>query len=173
MHNVFYRQLISTDYYEYRRIRLGSLKEYPNNFGAIYEEELNSKSLKLGSAIKFTNDSNFAFGAFSPEEKMIGICGFVTDLRLKTKHRGEIVHMFVDTEYTGQGIGKKLLQLTIDKAFNNNQSEQIILGVVYTNENAIKLYKQLGFVEYGKLEKYFKTGSHYFTQLFLALQRVE
>jgi RimJ/RimL family protein N-acetyltransferase len=171
MRNLFYRQLISNDYNEYRRIRLGSLKEYPNNFGAIYEEELNSKSLKPGSAIKFTNDSNFAFGAFSPEEKMIGICGFVTDLRLKTRHRGEIVHMFVDTEYTGQGIGKKLLQLTIDKAFNNNQTEQIILGVVYTNENAIKLYKQFGFVEYGKLEKYFKTGSQYFTQLFFSLTK--
>ena len=134
MHNVFYRQLLSADYNEYKRIRLDSLKEYPNNFGAIYEEELNSKSLKLEGAIKFTNDANFAFGAFSPEETMIGICGFVTDLRQKTKHRGEIVHMFVNTQYTGQGIGKKLLQLTIDKAFNNNQTEQIILGVVCTNE---------------------------------------
>jgi len=169
MHNVFYRQLLSADYNEYKRIRLDSLKEYPNNFGAIYEEELNSKSLKLEGAIKFTNDANFAFGAFSPEETMIGICGFVTDLRQKTKHRGEIVHMFVNTQYTGQGIGKKLLQLTIDKAFNNNQTEQIILGVVCTNENAIKLYKQFGFVEYGKLEKYFKTGSQYFTQLFFNL----
>lgn len=171
MQQIIFRQLISTDYDEYKRVRLVSLKQYPDNFGTTYDEELNSKSLKLEEAIKFKGHNNFAFGAFSSEEKIIGICGFVTEPRLKTQHRGEIVHMFVEARYAAQGIGTKILQLVINKAFDNTQIEQIILGVVYTNEKAVKLYKQLGFVEYGRLEKYFKTATQYFTQSFLCLRK--
>src|SRR6476646_9971020 len=167
MQQIIFRQLISTDYDEYKRTRLACLKQYPDNFGTTYDEELNSKSLKLENAIKYADNNNFAFGAFFPDEKIIALCGFVTELRLKTQHRGEIVHMFVEAKYAGQGIGTKILQLVINKAFVTVQIEQIIPGVVYTNENAVKLYKQLGFVEYGRLEKYFKTTTRYFTQSFL------
>jgi RimJ/RimL family protein N-acetyltransferase len=171
MQNIFYRQLFPADYDEYRRIRLECLKQFPNYFGSIYEEELISESLKLDGAIKFSDSNNFALGAFSDEKKIIAVCGLVTDLRSKTKHRGEVVQMYVDTEFAGRGIGRKLLQLTIDRAFNNKQTEQVTLGVVYTNENAIKLYKQAGFVEYGRLEKFFKMETQYSTQLFMCLTK--
>jgi RimJ/RimL family protein N-acetyltransferase len=171
MQQIIFRQLIATDYNDYKSVRLESLKQYPNNFGTTYDEELNSTSLKLDTAIKCADNNNFAFGAFSSAEKLIGICGFVTEPRLKTKHRGEVVHMFVDSKYAGQGIGRALLQLVINKAFDNSQIEQIILSVVYTNKNALNLYKQLRFAEYGRLEKYFKTKDQYYTQSFLCLRR--
>jgi ribosomal protein S18 acetylase RimI-like enzyme len=171
MNKIFFRQLITTDYDEYRRIRLDSLKQYPDNFGSTYEEEFNSQSSKLDNAIKGTGKGNFAMGAFTDYYKLVGICGLVRDLRLKTRHRGEIVQMYVDPSFAGQGIGKTLLRLTIEKAFHNTEIEQIVLNVVYTNDKAVKLYKQLGFIEYGRLENYFKTGTRYFTQLFLNLSR--
>jgi len=171
MQNIFYRQLVPGDYTEYRRLRLSCLDQFPDNFGTTYEEEVISQSLKLERAVKFPNNAHFVSGAFSPDEKLIAICGFVSETRLKARHRGEIVQMFVEPEYARQGIGKKLLQLTIDKAFANDQTEQIILSVVYTNEYAVALYKQLGFVEYGRLANYFKTGAIYFTQLFLNLSK--
>ncbi|GAB2808907.1 hypothetical protein GCM10027043_05120 [Ferruginibacter profundus] len=145
--------------------------QYPDNFGATYEEEFDSKSLKLEVAIKEADDNNFAVGAFSAGGKMVGICGFIAARGLKKQHRGEIVQLFVETKYANKGIGKKLLQQVIDKAFENKQIEQIALGVVDTNENAIRLYKQFGFTEYGRLEKYFKTAGQYTTQLFLCLMK--
>ena len=110
-------------------------------------------------------------GAFTDYNKMAGICGLVRDLRSKTRHRGEIVQMYVDPSFAGQGIGKTLLRLTVEKTFQNAEIEQIILSVVYTNDKAIKLYERLGFIEYGKLENYFKTGTRYFAQLFLSLAK--
>jgi ribosomal protein S18 acetylase RimI-like enzyme len=171
MQQIIFRQLIPTDHDEYKRVRLESLKQYPDNFGTTYEEELHSGYLKLDDAIKFPGDNKFAFGAFSPEEKLIGICGFIAETRSKARHRGEITQMYVENQYTRRGIGGILLQLVINKAFDNKQIEQITLGVVYSNENAVKLYKQLGFIEYGRLENYFRSGTQYFTQSFLSLAK--
>lgn len=171
MEQIQYRQLIATNYIDYRRVRLSCLAQYPDNFGTTYEEEFDSQSLKLDKAINAADNNNFAFGAFSADGKMIGICGFITTPGVMKQHRGEIVQLFVETHYARQGIGKKLLQQVINKAFANKQTEQIVLGVIYTNENAVNLYKQMGFIEYGRLEKYFKTATKYFTQSFLCLVR--
>ncbi len=171
MQEILYRRLIASDYNAYKKIRLDCLKQFPGNFGSTYEEELNAGSLKLDSAIKTTGSNDFAFGAFTANNNLIGICGFITEKRLKTSHRGEIIHMYVDPVFAGNGIGKKLLQISIDKAFQHTTTEQIILGVMYTNENAVNLYKQLGFIEYGRLENYFRNGIQYSTQLFLCLTK--
>jgi RimJ/RimL family protein N-acetyltransferase len=171
MQGIFYRQLTPVDYDEYRSVRLDCLKKYPGNFGTTYNEELNSKTLKLTDAIKNADQYNFVFGAFNANKKLIGICGFLGETRLKTQHRGEIVQMFVDPMYSGKGVGQTLLQLSIDKAFENEQIEQIILSAVASNENAMRLYKKLGFTEYGKLENYFKSDNQYTSQSFLYLMR--
>lgn len=171
MQKIVYRQLIPTDYDEYKRVRLDSLKQYPDNFGSTYSEELHLKNLKLTHAIQAADKYNFAAGAFTEDRKLIGICGFITDMRLKTRHRGEIVQLFVDSSYNGQGIGKKLLQFSIEKAFDNGQTEQITLSVVSANEKAVRLYKQAGFAEYGKLENFFKSGTEYSVQSFLYLSK--
>ena len=171
MQKIRYRQLIPADYDEYRNVRLDCLKKYPANFGTTYQEELNSKSLKLKDAIKNAGKSKFVFGAFNSDQKLIGICGFLAETRLKTQHRGEIVQMFVDPFYKRKGIGQTLLQLSISKAFEKEEIEQIILSAVASNENAIKLYKKLGFAEYGKLENYFKSGTQYTAQSFLYLMK--
>lgn len=169
--NIVYQQLSAADYVEYRRVRLESLRQYPDCFGSTYEEEFHLNSLKLDRSIKEADDYNFAMGAFTQDKKLIGLCGLITDMRVKTRHRSEIIHVFVDRQYGNQGVGKKLLQLTIDKAFHTEETKMIMLGVVHTNNNAVKLYKQLDFTEYGKLEKYFKSGDKYFTQLFLQLSK--
>jgi len=169
MHKILYRQLIPADFDEYKRVWLDCLKQYPDNFGATLEEGLNSKSLKLANVIQAANKYNFAFGAFTENHKLIGICGFISDMRLKALHRGEIVQLFVDSTYNGKGIGKKILQLCIAEAFNNGQTEQIVLSVVSANENAIRLYTQLGFAEYGRLENFFKSGERYLAQSFFYL----
>ena len=79
--------------------------------------------------------------------------------------------MFVDTAYAKQGIGKQLLQHTVNKAFENPGIELVTLSLVYGNHSAEKLYKSLGFVEYGKMENFFKSGDSYTTQQFMVLGR--
>lgn len=171
MQEIHYRQLLPSDHDEYRRVRLSCLQQYPDNFGSTYEEEQNAGSLKLSKAINEPDDHNFVFGAFDAAGQLIGICGFVSEPRLKTQHRGEIVQMFVEPAYNGQGAGKELLQRCIVKAFANDRTEQIILSAVASNQKAVALYKQVGFVEYGRLENYFKWGNTCTTQTFLYLDK--
>jgi RimJ/RimL family protein N-acetyltransferase len=170
MTGISYRILQVADLDKYKAIRHRCLKEYPDNFGTTLEEELQSKFPKLEPAIKGIDKDSFTFGAFDGDN-LVGICGFLREPRTKTKHRGEVIQMYVDTAYAGKEIGKALLKHTIDKAFQNPAIEQITLSLVYGNEKAEKLYKQLGFVEYGRLANFFKAGDKYTTQLFMVLNR--
>ena len=171
MEEISYRPLVPADLNEYRRVILNCLLQHPNNFGTTYEEAVNATALKLDNAITHADDYNFVIGVFGADQKLVGICGFLAETRQKTKHRGEIVQMFVDPAFTGKGVGKKLLQDVIEKAFSAPLIEQIILSAVAENKSAVNLYKQAGFVEYGRLKNYFKSASGYSTQSFFVLEK--
>ncbi|QED46114.1 GNAT family N-acetyltransferase [Cytobacillus dafuensis] len=67
-------------------------------------------------------------------------------------------------EYWGYGIGKNLLQESISWA-DSNDIKKITLNVLETNDNAIKLYKKLGFEIEGVLknDKILSDGNYYNT----------
>lgn len=168
--SVVIRQLGKDDSSSYRQIRAECLQRFPDNFGSTFEEESRIKQLKFESYLLEENADNFMFGAFN-EDELIGICGFLRETRNKTKHRGDIVQMYVNPMFAGQGIGNKLLTATIQKAFENGEIEQITLSVVAENASANKAYEKIGFVEYGRLPNYFKQGERYWTQRFMVLER--
>lgn len=171
MQEIFYRLLAPDDLAGYRRIRISCLEQYPDNFGTTPLEEKNAAVLKLNHSITRPDSCNFTMGAFNADNQLIGICGFLAETRQKTKHRGEVVQMFVDPAFKGLGIGRTLLQKVIDQAFGSGQIEQIILSAVFENKKAIKLYEQAGFIEYGRLQNYFKSGTGYTTQSFFVLNK--
>ena len=165
-----FRILSADDLNSYREIRLDCLQNYPDNFGTLFENEINSKSLKFDKVLREENSKSFLLGAFI-EKELIGICGFTREDRLKTNHRGEINQMYVLNKLAGQGIGTKLLKLTLDKAFTDESLELIELGVVNNNDKAIKIYSNFGFVEFGHLEKYFKYENKYWAFKFMVLTK--
>jgi ribosomal protein S18 acetylase RimI-like enzyme len=167
---IIYRVLNYTDKEKYREIRLECLKNYPQNFGTLYEDEINSNSLKFDRVISENQETDFLFGAFK-EKKLLGICGNIQEDRVKTKHISEISQLYVSPEFSKNGIATKLLNLTIEKVFTNKIIEQIILGVVESNKQAIKLYEKSGFTKYGILENYYKHGTTYEAMLFMVLKR--
>ncbi len=171
MPEITYRALGPDDLSEYRRTRISCLQHYPDNFGTTAEEEMQAAVLKLDGSVTHPGEHHFTMGAFDAGNVLIGICGFLAETRKKTQHRGEIVQMFVEPAYKGRGIGMALLQHAINKAFSSPQIEQIILSAVFENEKAIQLYQRAGFVEYGRLGNYFKSGSGYTTQSFFVLNR--
>ena len=171
MIKIHYRQLTTGDHDEYKRVRLDCLKQAPFYFGSTYEEGLHAKTLKLTAAINRPDKYNFAFGVFAQNERLVGTCGFITDMRTKGFHRGEMVQLFVDEAYKGKGIGKKLMNLTIDCAFANGETELIVISVATDNKKAMQLYRKVGFKEYGKLEKFFKWRNKYCSQSFLYLTK--
>ncbi len=168
--DIKYRILKSGDAGSYRQIRLECLQNYPDNFGTLYEDEINSASLKFDKAILNEDCADFLFGAFD-NETLVGICGYMQENRKKTKHNGEISHMYIRPGYDRKGIATRLLHLTMERAFSDADLKQITLGVVHTNDNAINLYKKNGFYQYGVLENCFYQGDGYSSLILMVITR--
>ena len=83
------------------------------------------------------------------EGKIVASAGIrAVGYRYKIKHRATF-GITVEKSYWGLGIGKALTLACINCAKTANY-KQIELDVVSENKTAIALYKQMGFVEYGR-----------------------
>lgn len=168
---VNFRKLQIEDYEIYRSLRLDCLENFPENFGSSRDEEAKVLAAKFK---KFASNpaSDFLLGAFD-KQNLIGIAGFERAERRKTQHRGEIVQIYVSPNYAGQGIGSSLLQKVIEAAFEIEGVEQIELGVVSNNLQAIRLYEKFGFKIYGVQPNYFKDEGKYWHQKLMQLCKDE
>jgi len=63
--------------------------------------------------------------------------------------------------YRGKGLGKLLMEKILIEAKRLSEIKIITLEVFAENQNAIKLYKKLGFNEYGRLPKGIKYKRRY------------
>lgn len=152
----------------YREIRLTCLQNAPNNFGSTYEEEVLIPKLKFEMFIENDSQDHFMFGAFD-DRKLIGTTGFNRMDRQRAMHRGEVVQVYVDSNYRGQNVGERLLRSVLDYAFALDGLEQIQLSVIAANQTAIRLYEKLGFKTFGVQPKYFKVRDRYLDQQFMQL----
>ena len=75
--------------------------------------------------------------------------------QFKASHRADF-GISIEKEYWGLGIGKALTQACIECAKRAGY-EQMELNVVSANEPAIRLYQSVGFQEYGRNPKGFRT----------------
>jgi len=144
------------------------LKNASDNFGSTYEEEVLIPKLKFETYIENDSQEHFMFGAFD-DDKLIGITGFNRMDRQRAMHRGEVVQVYLDSNYRGQNIGEKLIRRVLEHAFTLDGIEQVQLSVVARNQTAIKLYEKLGFKTFGVQPNYFKVGNEYMDQQFMQL----
>lgn len=166
--NFTYRKLQPSDTPRYRQARLDSLQNFPEAYGSLHEEEAAMPKLKFETFIEQDSAEGVFVGAFC-EEQLIGIVGMTRDGRYKTRHRGDIVQVYVDPAYRGQGVGENLMRTIIDIAFAIEGNEQLHLGVVSENLTAIRLYEKMGFEAYGVYKNHFRDGSRYWHQQWMQL----
>lgn len=62
--------------------------------------------------------------------------------------------VIINPNIRGKGIGKKMLELAINKAFNEYKASEVNLRVFANNTPAYKCYKACGFIENGIEETY-------------------
>ena len=149
MSTIDFRELTLSDYDAFQALRALALDSTPEAFGATNEEEQSLLRQRFEATAQHT--INFTLGAFE-HDYLVGILGFIKQERQKSKHKGGIWGVFVRPNYRGKGLAAGLLNLAIDKAFQNPELLQINLSVGAENTAAIHLYERLGFVRYG-LEK--------------------
>ncbi len=68
----------------------------------------------------------------------------------KIKEYGLISDLYVEKNYRGKGLGKKLINKS-KKFFKKNKLKFMELGVRHNNKSATKVYQKYGFKEYSKL----------------------
>jgi RimJ/RimL family protein N-acetyltransferase len=170
MNEIVFKVLTSNDLEEYKKIRLSCLTKFPDNFGTRAWEELATYPNRFTNIVNSPGAEGFIYGAFKSDD-LIGICGFIKEGREKTAHRGEIVQVFLEPEYWGKGIGEKLLWLTVAKAFECPEIDQLTLSAVKTNAKAAILYEKVGFKTYGVMDNYFKDKDRSWSQIFMCLKR--
>lgn len=83
--------------------------------------------------------------------------------KYKVRHRAEF-GIGIIKEFWGLGIGKALTNACIQCAKEAGYT-QLELDVVATNKEAIALYEKVGFVEYGRNPKGFRSRIHGFQEL--------
>jgi ribosomal protein S18 acetylase RimI-like enzyme len=161
------RQLTPADVADYRAIRLAALQNAPEAFGSTYEME----SGRSMSGWEERLQTPGAFAAYL-DGKIVGMARFVQDAgSAKERHKGSVYAMYVAPQARGQGIGAALLSALIEHA--SGIVEQLRLGVVDTNEAAIRLYQRYGFEIYGKEMRALKSALGYSNEILMALRLAE
>lgn len=166
------RKLKPEESNSYRDLRLQCLKNYPLNFTSNYDNEKGKHKLFFQSAIEEGDINNFVLGAFY-NNSLIGISGFNRYERKKIAHKGRIIQVYVNRDYQAKQIGLRLIKSTIKEAFKLKGIEQIEIDVIASNHKAEKLYKKLGFTEYGTQKNFMKVNNTYFDHKMMMLFKNE
>jgi L-amino acid N-acyltransferase YncA len=157
------RKLAISDWKELKEIRLELLRDYPTNFGSSFsEEQLFSDEVWQNRLSKTTVTY---YGVFD-KDQLIGISVLVKNPRSKMAHSATINSVYVKPSHQYKGLAYMLLNEIFEEA-KVNHIEQLTLSVVSTNERALKLYKRLGFVEYGRHPKSIQYQGKYYEQILM------
>ena len=163
------RQLTKDDAVDYRQLRLKALKDSPEAFGSLYAEELAESELYFEKCLINNDKENIVFGAYF-NDGLIAIVCLKKETKLKSKHRAEILQMYVDVDHRNQKIGRQILDAILSYGFNHfSDLECVRLAVVRSNKDAIHLYEKTGFKKYATDTNYFKTGKGYDDIIFMNL----
>ena len=141
--NATIRRLDAADADLWRAIRLQSLQDSPDAFGATYEQAVAQPAEWFRDRLI---GSDPMFGAFVANN-IVGSAGCYVGTEPKSLHKGHIWAMYVAPDHRRSGIGRALLEAVI--ADLSPRVDQFHLGVVAGNPAGYDFYRRLGFAAYG------------------------
>ena len=159
------RRLHPDDAVSYRDLRLEALTTAPEAFSASYEEE-SAYDLDLFRRRLSVDGASATFGAFAGSV-LVGSAGFVASERLKTRHTGTLVGVYVRPDHRGKQAAETLVRAVVWHA--RDRVEQVMAAVVSTNLAARHLYAKLGFARYGTEPRAVRVNGRYYDHDLLVL----
>ena len=117
---------------------------------AALEQELFSMPWSIQGFWDTLAMDNVFFLVAMEEDTVCGYCGVYL-----AADEGEITNVAVAPSYRRRGIAKMLMEQLMNEAFTHGIS-QIALEVRVSNEGAIQLYTQLGFVSFGIRKNFYE-----------------
>ncbi len=139
------RRLGPEDAEAFRALRLTALTSAPAAFASSPEEERALSIDTIRSRLAPTGP-NAAFGAFAGHD-LVGMAGFVLNEKIKQRHKGTLVGVFVLPQWQRRGLGAALVRSVIAHAAEH--ARLIQAHVVMSNDAARRMYRALGFLPFG------------------------
>jgi ribosomal protein S18 acetylase RimI-like enzyme len=157
------RPLAQDDLPLYRPLRLEALRQHPDAFGAAFEDEQGDDL-----AHRIGNRPSVTLGGFV-EGAMVGTVALVVSPRIKQRHKGHIVGMYIAPPQRRTGLARALLERLIHEA---RSSGLIVLTLSVTAGNAAarRLYLSTGFSRYGVEPLSLRVGSEFLDEDLMALR---
>jgi ribosomal protein S18 acetylase RimI-like enzyme len=144
------RRMGPEDLNRYKSLRDEALDRHPESFTSDpRSERVRSPESYLGRlGLTEPLGGTFLLGAWLDGE-LVGSVACEREFKPKTRHRANIVGMYVRESQARQGIGRQLLAACIEQAHRAQGLEMLTLTVTASNERAVRLYEQAGFKVYG------------------------
>jgi GNAT superfamily N-acetyltransferase len=130
------RRLETSDVAAYRELRLESLKGHPEAFGSSWEDEADKPISWWSQRL----ETNAVFGGWVNRSPLVGLAGLRLQEKVKERHKGVLVGMYVRSEARGTGLAAALVQRVIEHA--RTVVEEIRLTVVASNAPARRLLQR-------------------------------
>ena len=140
------RRLEVTDAPVYRALRLRALREHADAFTSSFEEENAKPPADTEKRLRAVEHGKL-WGAYVAGD-IVGMVGLSFETRIKSRHKGLLVSMYVAPEYTGKGLGLALVDTVIQDARATGLG-LVTLTVTDNNHAAVALYKKCGFTAFG------------------------
>jgi ribosomal protein S18 acetylase RimI-like enzyme len=154
------RLLTTADAALYREVRLEGLALHPEAFSSTFKRESEKPLAWFADRITQGN----VFGAFVGDE-LVGVAGCRPLEGPKTNHKAALWGMYVRPAARSSGLGRRLVEAVVNHA--SERVEQLQLSVVSTNGDAWRLYRNIGFSEYGREMKALKQDGRYYDEILM------
>ena len=142
------KRLLRPDAEALFRLRRQGLIEEPFAFLSSPEDDLASSPDAVRDQLSSWSSFSAVFGAFS-DEILVGMVGLTRDRPVKAAHRACIWGVFVKAEFRRQGVGKQLLEASLNYARELDGVETVYLSVSEKTPEAKQLYESAGFEVWG------------------------
>lgn len=142
------------DWDSFKSIRLEALLNSPSNFGSYFEVEEKYDEVKFREIM----NHNFIFGIFESDQ-IIASAAIGKIPNPRRIHIGQIWAVYTKPDFRRRNLSSKLISHIVN--FAKNHFMQLKLSVNTDNLQAMKAYKNAGFIEYGREPRALKIGDKF------------
>lgn len=153
-------ELTVSENFGYQTFLMKGIQDHQDCFRSTPSDKANTPFPTTGTPDSFT------LGFLTTTNELAGVVSFQREGQnhQKFRHKGLLFGMYVEQMYTGQGLGRLLLEETVRRARLLPSMEQINLTVISTNLVAKRQYEKLGFRSFAFERNAIKYGNIYYDE---------